>query len=74
MGCCDDTRNEDSFKEKNLAGTYMVQNMDSVRSLSRFPIMHYISHKVVSCVLLRKLGFFCQVLPKVDIPVFRKEY
>lgn len=47
----------------------MMQNMYSVRSLSGFPIMHYVSDKVIRCVLLCNLSFFCQVLTKVYIPV-----
>lgn len=35
--------------------------------------MHYISNKVISGVLLCDLGFLCQVLPKVDIPVHGKD-
>lgn len=49
--------------------TYMMQNVYSVRSLCGFPIMHYVGNKVISCVLLCSLGFFCQVLTKVYIPV-----
>lgn len=50
----------------------MVQNMYPVRSLGWFPIMHYVSNEVISRVLLWNLGFFCQVLPKVDIAVKKR--
>lgn len=47
----------------------MMQNMYSVRSLSGFPIMHYICNEVIRRVLLGGLSFFCQVFTKVYISV-----
>lgn len=52
-----------------LDTSYMMQDVYPVRSLCGFPIMHYVGNKVISCVLLCGLGFFCQVLTKVYIPV-----
>lgn len=48
--------------------THMMQDVYPVGSFSWFPIMHHIGNQVIRGVLLRDLGFFCQVLTKIYIP------
>ena len=44
-----------------------MQDMYSVGSLGRLPIMHHVGHQVVGGVLLCHLGLFSQVLTKIHV-------
>ena len=49
--------------------THMVQHVDTVRALGRFPVVHDVGDEVIGGVGVCCLRLLRQVLPQVHVPV-----